>query len=99
MSEERQNMDDPIHRVFRRLRDGFSEIVVDLVGRVDERLQLFIEDERHRSPRWDKIISDVAKGAATILLSAQNAEDDDRSENPPLEDQAQTPNDAVDDEP
>lgn len=61
--------DDPIHQLFRKLREGFSDIVVNLVERVDRRIQLFIDDERHQQPEADKIAGDGLRDVATLFSS------------------------------
>lgn len=65
MNDMPPDRDDFIHRVFRHLRSGFSEIVVNLVDRVDKRLEIFIDDERHLSPDVD----DLAVDALTDLMN------------------------------
>lgn len=69
--------DDPIHQLFRKLREGFSDIVVNLVERVDRRVQLFIEDERHQPPSTDDIaieaIRDVASVFSALIPPTDNA--------------------------
>lgn len=61
--------DDPIYQLFRRLRDGFSEIVVNLVDRVDRRVQLFIEDERHMAPSTDELVMDAVQDVVSVFSS------------------------------
>lgn len=60
MSEEKARRDDPIHRAFRALRDGFRTVVVHLVERVDERIRAVEEDERHRAPDAEAQLRDAA---------------------------------------
>lgn len=67
MSGDQPRRDDPIHELFRKLREGFSDIVVNLVERVDRRIQLFVEDERHQQPDADKVASDAARDVANIF--------------------------------
>lgn len=74
MSEMRPDRDDFIHRVFRHLRSGFSEIVVNLVDRVDKRLEIFVDDERHLSPDLDELTIDAftdTVGVFSALTSEQ----------------------------
>lgn len=70
MSDMRPDRDDFIHRVFRHLRSGFSDIVVNLVDRVDKRLEIFIDDERHAPPEMDKLAVDAVRHTAGVLSSA-----------------------------
>lgn len=69
MNDGEPRRDDPIHQLFRKLREGFSDMVVNLVERVDRKLQLFIEDERHQSPDLDKTTVDGLKDVATVFSS------------------------------
>lgn len=70
MSDMRPDRDDAIHRLFRHLRSGFSDIVVNLVDRVDKRLEIFIDDERHTSPDIDELAVDAFGDAASVFSSA-----------------------------
>lgn len=93
MSEEQPRRDDPIHRAFRALRDGFRTVVVHLVERVDERIRAVEDDERHRAPDAEVQVRDAALDLLTMAArflaptrdgSAQGAESgaiDDISEN------------------
>lgn len=69
MSDHLPRRDDPIHELFRKLRDGFSDIVVNLVERVDRRIQLFIEDERHQPPEPDKVTVEGLRDVANLFSS------------------------------
>lgn len=69
MSDMRPDRDDFIHRIFRHLRAGFSDIVVNLVDRVDKRLELFIDDERHVSPEIDDLAIDAVSDTAGVFSS------------------------------
>lgn len=68
-SEGMPRRDDPIHQLFRRLRDGFSDIVVNLVERVDRRILLFIDDERHQQPDTDKLVGDGLRDVGAVFSS------------------------------
>ena len=59
--------DDPFHEIFRKLREGFSTIVVNLVERVDSRVQLFIEDERHQPPATDDVAMEAIRDVASVF--------------------------------
>lgn len=69
MNELRPDRDDFIHRVFRHLRTGFSDIVVNLVDRVDKRLEIFIDDERHVAPEMDDLAVDAVRDTAGVFSS------------------------------
>lgn len=69
MSDLRPDRDDFIHRVFRHLRAGFADIVVNLVDRVDKRLEVFIDDERHTPPDVDDLAIDAVSDTAGVFSS------------------------------
>lgn len=74
MSEDRSDngpseRDDFIHRLFRHLRSGFSDIVVNIVDRVDKRLEIFIDDERHQSPDADRLTVDAFNDLIDVFSS------------------------------
>ena len=70
MSVPTQRRGDPIHEIFRKLREGFSDIVVSLVGRVERRIELFIDDERHQPPDMDRVVTESMRDAVGVFSSA-----------------------------
>ena len=54
MNEDLPERDDPIHRIFKRLRDGFSDVVVNLAERVERRIRIFVDDQRHQQPDFEQ---------------------------------------------
>lgn len=92
--------DDPIHRIFKKLRDGFSEVVVNIAERVERRIQIFIDDERHEQPSFDLMVQDVLRDVATVM-SGVSAATSPSSVNDPVPSIPATPDSAKksDDEP
>lgn len=69
MSDMRPDREDSIHRAFQHLRTGFSEIVVNLVDRVDKRLEIFVDDERQLPPDVDKLTVDALTDLMGVFSS------------------------------
>lgn len=90
--------DDFIHRLFRHLRSGFSDIVVNLVDRVDKRLEIFIDDERHQSPDADRIAVDAFSDLVDVFSSVATSTPDEASESEESEDAPHDPSDDSDDD-
>jgi len=86
MSDMRPDRDDFIHRVFRHLRSGFSEIVVNLVDRVDKRLEIFIDDERHLSPDLDDVAVDAFTDVVGVFSSLSVEQIDANTPSEPIDD-------------
>lgn len=71
--EDLPRRDDPIHRIFKRLRDGFSEVVVNIAERVERRIQIFIDDERHEQPPFEHVVQDALLDVFQVVSGVTSA--------------------------
>lgn len=67
MTENSQRRNDPIHRVFKKLRDGFAEVVVNIAERVEQQIQLFIDDERHQQPTFERVVQEGLMDVVSVF--------------------------------